>query len=132
MLRNDEFPAPAPEPSGLGAPQKRHSQSQPHVPLDACLMFYASSMATLIVPEDAILSLDPTQCEARQVYKLMTGIIVPRRADSTFGGQPRPKEIPLTIGAAELQTGLEPLVLTALGWQNIHSIRGRTAILARS
>jgi flavin reductase (DIM6/NTAB) family NADH-FMN oxidoreductase RutF len=27
---------------------------------------------------DAMLSLDPAECEARQVYKLMTGIIVPR------------------------------------------------------
>jgi flavin reductase (DIM6/NTAB) family NADH-FMN oxidoreductase RutF len=30
------------------------------------------------VSDDDILSLDPAECESRQVYKLMTGIIVPR------------------------------------------------------
>jgi len=35
-------------------------------------------MAHLNVPIDAMLSIDPADCRPRQVYKLMTGIIVPR------------------------------------------------------
>src|SRR5277367_3702759 len=35
-------------------------------------------MAHLNAPLDAILSIDPAECKSRQVYKLMTGIIVPR------------------------------------------------------
>jgi len=35
-------------------------------------------MSALNAPNDAILSVNPTDCEPRQVYKLMTGIIVPR------------------------------------------------------
>jgi flavin reductase (DIM6/NTAB) family NADH-FMN oxidoreductase RutF len=35
-------------------------------------------MSALNAPNDAILSLNPADCEPRQVYKLMTGIIVPR------------------------------------------------------
>jgi len=35
-------------------------------------------MASQHLTDDAILSLDPADCEPRQVYKLMTGIIVPR------------------------------------------------------
>jgi flavin reductase (DIM6/NTAB) family NADH-FMN oxidoreductase RutF len=35
-------------------------------------------MASLGAADNAILSLNPAECESRQVYKLMTGIIVPR------------------------------------------------------
>ena len=35
-------------------------------------------MASLGAADTAILSLNPAECESRQVYKLMTGIIVPR------------------------------------------------------
>jgi len=35
-------------------------------------------MAHLNAPTDAVLSIDPSECKPRQVYKLMTGIIVPR------------------------------------------------------
>jgi len=35
-------------------------------------------MAIVITSSDSMLSLNPAQCETRQVYKLMTGIIVPR------------------------------------------------------
>jgi flavin reductase (DIM6/NTAB) family NADH-FMN oxidoreductase RutF len=35
-------------------------------------------MASLNAPIDAVLSIDPADCQPRQVYKLMTGIIVPR------------------------------------------------------
>src|SRR5580698_2391752 len=35
-------------------------------------------MASLNAPIDAVLSINPADCQPRQVYKLMTGIIVPR------------------------------------------------------
>jgi flavin reductase (DIM6/NTAB) family NADH-FMN oxidoreductase RutF len=35
-------------------------------------------MASLPPPIDAVLSINPADCQPRQVYKLMTGIIVPR------------------------------------------------------
>ncbi len=41
-------------------------------------MFYARGMAPATGNDCTILSLDPADCEPRQVYKLMTGIIVPR------------------------------------------------------
>jgi len=39
---------------------------------------YAMNMDTLVAPEPTMLSINPEECEPRQVYKLMTGIIVPR------------------------------------------------------
>lgn len=41
-------------------------------------MFYASEMASASAPHEPILSLNPSDCQPRQVYKLMTGLIVPR------------------------------------------------------
>ncbi len=41
-------------------------------------MLYAIAMAPASDSATAILSLNPADCEPRQVYKLMTGIIVPR------------------------------------------------------
>jgi flavin reductase (DIM6/NTAB) family NADH-FMN oxidoreductase RutF len=41
-------------------------------------MFYARKMAPAPGTDSSILSLNPSDCEPRQVYKLMTGIIVPR------------------------------------------------------
>ena len=41
-------------------------------------VFEDSSMASPETSADAMLSLNPADCENRDVYKLMTGIIVPR------------------------------------------------------
>lgn len=41
-------------------------------------MFYATPMDQISAVNEAMLSLSPAECEARQVYKLMTCIIVPR------------------------------------------------------
>jgi len=51
------------------------------IPLDAQpagKMLYAIRMNVANASYNAMLSLDPTDCEPRQIYKLMTGIIVPR------------------------------------------------------
>jgi flavin reductase (DIM6/NTAB) family NADH-FMN oxidoreductase RutF len=41
-------------------------------------MFYAYDMVATHASDPELLSLNPTNCESRQIYKLMTGIIVPR------------------------------------------------------
>jgi flavin reductase (DIM6/NTAB) family NADH-FMN oxidoreductase RutF len=41
-------------------------------------MFYAIGMATQNISTSPMLSINPANCEHRQIYKLMTGIIVPR------------------------------------------------------
>ena len=41
-------------------------------------MHYASPMDAARFSEPPMLSVNPAECEPRQIYKLMTGIIVPR------------------------------------------------------
>jgi flavin reductase (DIM6/NTAB) family NADH-FMN oxidoreductase RutF len=41
-------------------------------------MFYAYDMDAVNASDPVMLSLNPANCESRQIYKLMTGIIVPR------------------------------------------------------
>jgi flavin reductase (DIM6/NTAB) family NADH-FMN oxidoreductase RutF len=41
-------------------------------------MFYAISMNPVVPSRGSMISLNPADCDLRQIYKLMTGIIVPR------------------------------------------------------
>jgi flavin reductase (DIM6/NTAB) family NADH-FMN oxidoreductase RutF len=53
-------------------------QERPSAAADGQPILYPERMEATLASHHAMMSIDPKECEPRQVYKLMTGLIVPR------------------------------------------------------